>query len=68
MCSINQFFIARPAIPVRIADRIVRVTTREAAIAPVIQVSEEPSGPHPGGRRIRIEGGNQTPYSPNGYL
>ena len=56
------------AVPIRVPRPIVRVTTRNAAIAAVVQITPNPSSANTGGRRIAVEASSQTPYNPKNQI
>ena len=48
---------AKRAVPVRVPDRIVRVTASRPGIAPVVEIAKAPARPDPGRGRIAVEAG-----------
>ena len=52
------------AVPVRVANPIVRVVTREPVIAAVVQVAEHPRRANARRGGIAVEASPNTPYNP----
>ena len=60
----NRTSCSGGAVPIRCARTITGITARDAGITGVVQVAEDPGGPHPGGRGFTVEASSNTPYNP----
>ena len=60
----NRTSCSGGAVPIRCTRTIAGITARDAAIATVVQVAENPSSADPGGGRFAIEASSNTPHNP----
>ena len=64
----NRTSCSGGAVPIRATNPIAGITARDAAITAVVQVAEDPGGPHPGGRGFAVEASSNTPYNPYYFI
>ena len=64
----NRTSCSGGAVPIRCARTITGITARDAGRTAVVQVAEDPGGPHPRGRGFAVEASSNTPYNPYYFI
>ena len=64
----NRTSCSGGAVPIRCARTVTGITARDAGIAAIVQVAEDPGGPHPGGCGFTVEASSNTPYDPYYFI